>query len=310
LQGYELVSARIAVLSTNPETRVGKMAGSGKIKSRKKKKENAGRAILSYAELEVGDLVVHEDHGIGRYTGIETITTAGSTRDYIGIQYAGSDKLFLPTEKLDKVSKYIGAHADDGLVKLSRLGGESRNKAKARAKASVKDIAKDLIRLYAERTRRPGFAFPGDDDFQRSFEAAFEYEETECQLRAAEEVKGDMCATAPMDRLLCGDVGFGKTEVAMRAAYKAVMGGKQVAVLVPTTILALQHYQTFTSRMRAFGVNVDMISRFRTPKEQAATLRRLKRGEVDVIIGTHRLISKDIEFHDLGLLIWTGAACR
>ncbi len=303
LQGFELVSARIAVLSTNPETRIGKVAGTGRIKGRKKKKDSATRAILSYAELEVGDLVVHEDHGIGRYTGIETITAGGSTRDYIGIQYAGSDKLFVPTETLDKVSKYIGAHADDGLVKLSRLGGESWTKAKAKAKASVKDIAKDLIRLYAERTRRPGFAFPKDDDFQRSFESAFEYEETECQLRASDEVKEDMCATAPMDRLLCGDVGFGKTEVAMRAAYKAVMGGKQVAVLVPTTILALQHYQTFTSRMRAFGVNVDMISRFRTAKEQSATLRRLKRGEVDVIIGTHRLISKDIEFHDLGLLI-------
>ncbi|MBQ7339031.1 MAG: transcription-repair coupling factor [Clostridia bacterium] len=303
LQGYELVSARIAVLSTNPETRAGNVVGSGKLKSKKRKKDTATKAILSYAELEVGDLVVHEDHGIGRYTGIETLTTGGSTRDYIGIQYAGSDKLFIPTEKMDKVSKYIGAHADDGLVKLSRLGGDTWGKAKARAKASVKDIAKDLIRLYAERTRRPGYAFPKDDDFQRSFEAAFDYEETECQLRAADEVKEDMCASAPMDRLLCGDVGFGKTEVAMRAAYKAVMGGKQVAVLVPTTILALQHYQTFTSRMRAFGVNVDMISRFRTPKEQTATLRRLKRGEVDVIIGTHRLISKDIEFHDLGLLI-------
>ncbi len=303
LQGFELVSPRIAVLSTNPETRAGKVVGSGKIKSRKKKKDSATKAILSYAELEIGDLVVHEDYGIGRYTGIETLSTSGATRDYIGIQYAGSDKLFLPTEKMDKVSKYIGAHADDGLVKLSRLSGDAWNKAKARAKASVKDIAKDLIKLYAERSRRPGYAFPKDDDFQRSFEAAFDYEETECQLRAAEEGKEDMCATAPMDRLLCGDVGFGKTEVAMRAAYKAVMGGKQVAVLVPTTILALQHYQTFTSRMRAFGVNVDMISRFRTPKEQAATLRRLKRGEVDVIIGTHRLISKDIEFHDLGLLI-------
>jgi transcription-repair coupling factor (superfamily II helicase) len=164
-------------------------------------------------------------------------------------------------------------------------------------------MAKDLIRLYAERERRPGFAFPHDDEFQKNFEAAFEYEETEGQLRAVDDVKRDMVSTVPMDRLLCGDVGFGKTEVALRAAYKAVLGGKQVAVLVPTTILALQHYQTFTSRMRAFGVHVDMISRFRTPKEQALTLRRLKRGEVDVLIGTHRLIGKDVEFHDLGLLI-------
>lgn len=302
LSGFELVSARVVVLSTNPDTRKGNLATSGKIKSSKKKK-SASQAILSYADLEVGDFVVHESYGIGRYTGIETMTVAGITRDYIGIQYAGSDKLFLPTEKLDKVSKYIGSHADDGLVKLSKFGGEAWNRTKARTKASVKDIAKDLIKLYAERERRPGFAFPHDDEFQRNFEAAFEYEETEGQLRAVDDVKRDMVSTVPMDRLLCGDVGFGKTEVALRAAYKAVLGGKQVAVLVPTTILALQHYQTFTSRMRAFGVHVDMISRFRTAKEQELTLRRLKRGEVDVLIGTHRLIGKDVSFHDLGLLI-------
>lgn len=302
LSGFELVSARIAVLSTNPDTRRGNLATSGKIKNSKKKK-SATQTIMSYADLETGDFVVHENYGIGRYTGIETMTIAGITRDYIGIQYAGSDKLFLPTEKLDKVSKYIGSHADDGMVKLSKFGGEAWNRTKARTKASVKDIAKDLIKLYAERERRPGFAFPHDDEFQRNFEAAFEYEETDGQLRAVNDVKQDMVSTVPMDRLLCGDVGFGKTEVALRAAYKAVLGGKQVAVLVPTTILALQHYQTFTSRMRAFGVNVDMISRFRTPKEQSLTLRRLKRGEVDILIGTHRLIGKDVGFHDLGLLI-------
>ena len=302
LQGFELVSARIAVLSTNPDTRRGSLATSGKIKSRKKK-TSASQAILSYADLEIGDFVVHENYGIGRYTGIETMTVAGVTRDYIGIQYAGSDKLFLPTEQLDKVSKYIGSHADDGMVKLSKFSGDAWNRAKARARASVKDIAKDLIKLYAERERRPGFAFPADDEFQRSFEAAFDYEETEGQLRAADDVKRDMMSTVPMDRLLCGDVGFGKTEVALRAAYKAVLGGKQVAVLVPTTILALQHYQTFTSRMRAFGVNVDMISRFRTHKEQELTIRKLRRGEVDVLIGTHRLIGKDVTFRDLGLLI-------
>ena len=302
LCGFELVSARIAVLSTNPDTRRGRLATSGKIKGRKKK-SSASQAILSYADLEIGDYVVHESYGIGRYMGIETMTVSGVTRDYIGIQYAGSDKLFLPTEQLDKVSKYIGTHADDGLVKLSKFGGDTWNRAKARARASVKDIAKDLIKLYAERERRPGFAFPADDEFQRSFEAAFEYEETEGQLRATDDVKHDMMSTVPMDRLLCGDVGFGKTEVALRAAYKAVLGGKQVAVLVPTTILALQHFQTFTSRMRAFGVNVDMISRFRTHKEQELTLRRLRRGEVDVLIGTHRLIGKDVGFRDLGLLI-------
>ncbi|MBE6619946.1 MAG: transcription-repair coupling factor [Ruminococcaceae bacterium] len=302
IAGFELVTPRIALLSTCADSRRGTLTSSGKIKSSKKKK-SASQAIMSYADLEVGDFVVHENYGIGRYTGIETMTISGITRDYIGIQYAGSDKLFLPTEKLDKVSKYIGSHADDGMVKLSKFGGDSWNKTKARTRASVKDIAKDLIRLYAERERRPGFAFPHDDEFQKSFEAAFEYEETEGQLRASDDVKRDMVSTVPMDRLLCGDVGFGKTEVALRAAYKAVLGGKQVAVLVPTTILALQHYQTFTSRMRAFGVNVDMISRFRTAKEQSLTLRRLKRGEVDVLIGTHRLIGKDVDFHDLGLLI-------
>ena len=302
LAGFELVTPRIAVLSTNPDTRRGSLATSGKLKSSKKKK-SASQAILSYADLEIGDFVVHENYGIGRYTGIETMTVAGITRDYIGIQYAGSDKLFLPTEKLDKVSKYIGSHADDGMVKLSKFGGDTWNRTKSRTRASVKEIAKDLIRLYAERERRPGFAFPHDDEFQRNFEAAFEYEETEGQMRAVNDVKRDMTSTVPMDRLLCGDVGFGKTEVAIRAAYKAVLGGKQVAVLVPTTILALQHYQTFTSRMRAFGVHVDMISRFRTAKEQELTLRRLKRGEVDVLIGTHRLIGKDVAFHDLGLLI-------
>ncbi|MBO5898793.1 MAG: DEAD/DEAH box helicase, partial [Clostridia bacterium] len=302
LSGFELVSPRVAVLSTNPDSRRGHLGTSGKIKSRKKKTP-ASQAILSYADLTVGDYVVHESYGIGRYMGIETMTVAGITRDYIGIQYAGSDKLFLPTEQLDKVSKYIGTHADDGLVKLSKFGGDTWNRAKARARASVKDIAKDLIKLYAERERRPGFAFPADDEFQRSFEAAFEYEETEGQLRAVDDVKHDMMSSVPMDRLLCGDVGFGKTEVALRAAYKAVLGGKQVAVLVPTTILAMQHYQTFTSRMRAFGANVDMISRFRTHKEQELTLRRLRRGEVDVLIGTHRLIGKDVGFRDLGLLI-------
>lgn len=302
LYGFELVSARVAVLSTNPDTRRGSLATSGKLKKSKKKK-SASQAILSYADLEIGDFVVHENYGIGRYTGIETMTVAGVTRDYIGIQYAGSDKLFLPTEQLDKVSKYIGSHADDGMVKLSKFSGDAWNKTKARARASVKDIAKDLIKLYAERERRPGFAFPADDEFQRSFEAAFEYEETEGQLRAVDDVKHDMMSSVPMDRLLCGDVGFGKTEVALRAAYKAVMGGKQVALLVPTTILALQHFQTFTSRMRAFGVNVDMISRFRTHKEQELTLRRVRRGEVDVLIGTHRLIGKDVGFRDLGLLI-------
>ena len=302
LRGFELIVPKIVVLSHNTDTRGGTLSLSGKALSKRKRPKNT-KSILSYAELETGDYVVHENYGIGQYTGIETLTCDGITRDYIGIQYAGTDKLFVPVEKMDKVSKYIGAHSDDGLVKLSKMGGEAWKKSTSRARAAAKDIAKDLIRLYAERMRRPGHAFPADDSYQKAFEDAFPYEETESQLAATDEIKRDMMNAAPMDRLLCGDVGYGKTEVALRAAYKAVLGGKQVAILVPTTLLALQHYQTIVSRMRAFAVNVDMLSRFRSSKQQATTLRRLARGDVDIIVGTHRLLSKDIEFHDLGLVI-------
>ena len=302
IAGFELMQPKVVLLTAGADSRSGALSLSSKAGIRKKKKKNT-KSILSYAELEKGDYVVHETYGIGQYTGIETLTCDGITRDYIGIQYAGSDKLFVPTEQLEKVSKYIGAHSDDGLVKLSKMGGETWKKSKARANSAVKDMAKDLIRLYAERLRRPGHAFPGDDNYQKSFEEAFAYEETESQLSAADEIKSDMMKATPMDRLLCGDVGYGKTEVALRAAYKAVLGGKQVAILVPTTLLALQHYQTIISRMRSFAVNVDMISRFRTAKQQTQTLRRLSRGEVDIIVGTHRLLSKDIKFHDLGLVI-------
>ena len=201
------------------------------------------------------------------------------------------------------VSKYIGAHADDGLLKLSKFGGGEWERAKAKAKAAVKDMAKDLIALYAARMRRPGYAFPADDECQREFEEAFAYVETDCQLRAISDIKGDMQNHIPMDRLLCGDVGFGKTEVALRAAFKAILAGKQVAILVPTTILALQHYQTALSRMRAFPVRIDMLSRFRTPKQIDQSIRRLGRGETDLIIGTHRLLSQDVKFRDLGLVI-------
>ncbi len=302
VKGYELSTPRIAVLSVCAETYNGKYTSGGRLRTSKKKKSAAER-ILSCNDLSVGDFVVHEVHGIGQYMGIENLTVDGISRDYINIKYAGSDRLFLPTEKLDMISKYIGAHSDDGLVKLSKFGGGEWTRAKSKAKSAVKEMAKELIQLYAERMRREGFAFPEDDDLQRDFEAAFEYDETEAQLEAIEDIKKDMMSSVPMDRLLCGDVGFGKTEVALRAAYKAILGGKQVAILVPTTILALQHYQTIAARTRGFSVNVDMISRFRTAKQQAQTLRRLKRGEIDIIIGTHRLISKDIEFKDLGLLI-------
>ena len=299
--GFELPTVHAAVLSLAASEVTGGLVP-GQLR-RAGKKRDAKQEILNYADLRPGDLVVHEAHGIGRYTGLETLTIDGVTRDYVGIQYAGSDKLFLPCDRLDALSKYIGAHADDGMVKLSRFGGGDWKKAKQRAKAAARDMAKDLIRLYAERERRPGFAFPADDDYQLDFEAAFPYRETAGQATAAEEIKADMTRPVPMDRLLCGDVGFGKTEVALRAAFKAVLAGKQVAMLVPTTILALQHFGTVQARMRAFGVRVDMLSRFRTPKQQAATLLRLARGDVDMVIGTHRLVSKDVRFKDLGLLI-------
>ena len=302
LAGFELLVPRFAVLAAGSDIRTAAPAVGGKATLTRKKRKDT-KTILSFAELEAGDYVVHEKYGIGRYTGIETLTVDGVTHDYIGIQYAGSDRLFLPVEQLDRVSKYIGAHADDGLLKLSKMGSDSWQKSKQRAKAAVKDMAKDLIRLYAMRLRRPGFAFPADDKYQKAFEEAFEYTETESQTVAADEIKSDMMRAVPMDRLLCGDVGYGKTEVALRAAYKAVLGGKQVAVLVPTTLLALQHYQTMVSRMRSFAVNVEMLSRFRTPKQQAETLRRLAKGEVDILVGTHRLLSKDVKFHDLGLLV-------
>ncbi len=302
LPGFELPVPHIAVLSINPDGRIG-AAGANDRNIIRKKKRKSGKSILSYAELEVGDYVVHETYGIGQYTGIETLTCDGVTKDYIGIAYAGTDKLFLPVEKLDKVSKYIGARAEDGTVKLSKMGGEAWQKSKTRAKSAVREMAKDLIRLYAERMRRPGHAFPADDNYQKSFEEAFEYTETESQTVASDEIKADMMRAVPMDRLLCGDVGYGKTEVALRAAYKAVLGGKQVAMLVPTTLLSLQHYQTMLSRMRSFAVNVEMISRFRTPAQQTQVLRRLKRGEIDILVGTHRLLSKDVQFHDLGLVI-------
>ncbi len=302
LFGYELITPRIALLSTNPDGKTATLSVQAK-PARKKKQREGTAAILSYADLCEGDYVVHETYGIGIYTGIETLSTSGAKRDYIGIKYAGADKLYIPVEKLDMVSKYIGARADDGTVKLSKFGTDGWQKSKARAKAAVKDMAKELIQLYAQRMRVKGHAFPPDEDFQRDFEAAFAYNETESQLDAAEDIKRDMEKAVPMDRLLCGDVGYGKTEVAFRAAYKAVMGGKQVAILVPTTILALQHFQTATARMRAFGVNIDMVSRFRTPKQQEQILRRLERGDLDIIIGTHRLLGKDVKFKDLGLLI-------
>ncbi len=297
--GYELFAPKFVTLTLTGDD------NEKTIRARKKSKKKLKNTqkIMSYADLEIGDYVVHTAYGIGKYLGIQNLTVGGVSRDYINIQYAGTDKLFLPVDNLDMVSKYIGAHSDDGLLKLSKMGGNDWQKSKSRAKAAVKEMAKELIQLYAERMRRSGYAFPADDQMQRDFESAFEYEETDSQLQAIEEIKKDMMRPAPMERLLCGDVGFGKTEVALRGAFKAIEAGKQVALLVPTTILALQHYHTALSRMRNFPVKVDMISRFRSAKQQKEILRSVKRGETDMIIGTHRLISSDVEFKDLGLLI-------
>ncbi len=302
ISGFELTASSFAIMSTYP-------AGSALTRARhslskkKAKKKSAQEKIMSYADLAVGDYVVHAAHGIGMYLGIESVTVENVTRDYIKLKYAGTDMLYLPCDQLDSISKYIGAKGEDGTLKLSRMGGAEWGSAKTKVKAAAKEMAKELIKLYAERQRRPGYAFAPDDEMQRDFESSFRYVETDGQLQAIKEVKDDMEKPRPMDRLLCGDVGFGKTEVAIRAAFKAVSSGKQVAILVPTTILALQHYQTLVSRLRGFPVKVDMLSRFRTAKQQQETLRRLKRGEVDIIVGTHRIVSKDIIFKDLGLVV-------
>ena len=301
-EGFELIVPKVAVLSMKmPE-------GRAVMRERKrrriiKKAGGAGERLMSYADLSVGDYVVHASYGIGLFEGIEAVTIDGVTRDYITIRYAGTDKLFTPCDKLEMIGKYIGERDHDGTVKLSKMGGGEWTRAKTKAKNAARDIAKDLIKLYAERQRMPGFAFPKDSDLEDEFAASFEYEETDSQLIAIEEIKRDMMSSVPMNRLLCGDVGFGKTEVALRAAFKAIMGGKQVAILVPTTILALQHFSTATSRMRNYPVTVEMISRFRTPAQQEKIIRKVARGEVDVLIGTHKLLSKKISFKDLGLLI-------
>ena len=301
-EGFELLVPKIAVLSmARPEGRA--VMEKRRQKRILKRVGGAGKRLMSYADLSVGDYVVHANYGIGLFEGIEAVTVDGVTKDYITIRYAGTDKLFVPCERLELIGKYIGEKDSDGKVKLSKMGGGDWTRAKTKAKNAARDIAKDLIRLYAERQRLPGFAFPPDSDLEDEFAASFEYEETESQLVAIEEIKADMCKPVPMNRLLCGDVGFGKTEVALRAAFKAIMGGKQVAILVPTTILALQHFSTALSRMRSYPVTVEMISRFRTPKEQEKIIRKVARGEVDVLIGTHKLLSKKIQFRDLGLLI-------
>ncbi len=259
------------------------------------------KSTLSVSELSVGELVVHITHGIGRYLGIQTLTIEGRHKDYLTVQYAGNDTLYVPVEQLNLIQKYVGIEGRE--PKLSRMGGGEWAKAKEKVRRSVREMADELVRLYALRESRPGFAFGPDTPWQADFEASFPYEETPDQLRAIREIKADMERARPMDRLLCGDVGYGKTEVALRAAFKAIMAGKQVALLVPTTLLAEQHYATAKARLAGYPVEVEVLSRFRTYAEQKDILRRLRSGQVDLLVGTHRLLGKDVIFHDLGLLV-------
>ncbi|KXS45676.1 MAG: transcription-repair coupling factor (superfamily II helicase) [Candidatus Frackibacter sp. T328-2] len=270
-------------------------------RKRKVKAYDQGVKISSFEELNVNDYVVHENHGIGKYLGVKTLEVQGHSQDYLLINYADEDKLYVPTEQVDLIQKYVGTKGEK--PKLYSLGSNDWSRVKKRVQESVQEMAEGLLELYAEREVANGYAFSEDTVWQKEFEADFPYEETADQLKAIQEVKEDMESPQPMDRLLCGDVGYGKTEVAIRAAFKAVMDGKQVAMLVPTTILAQQHLNTFVERFEDYPVNVDMLSRFRTPKEQKEVVKNLKRGLVDVIIGTHRILSSDIEFKDLGLLI-------
>lgn len=274
----------------------------GKKTGRKKKKfKDAGQKIQSFADMREGDYVVHENHGIGRFIGIEQLSVEGEKKDYIKIKYAGNDMLYVPVEQMDIVQKYIGS--DGGVPKINKLSGGEWKATKAKAKAAIAVMAKDLIDLYAQRKMEKGYSFGPDTVWQREFEDSFPYEETDDQLRSIAEIKADMEKPFSMDRLLCGDVGFGKTEVAARALFKCVADGKQAAVLVPTTILANQHYYTLKERFENFPFKVEVLSRFRSPAQQSDILSRLEKGQVDLIIGTHRLLSKDVKFKDLGLLV-------
>lgn len=268
-----------------------------------KRKKNKRDTIKSFSDLTPGDIVVHEHHGIGRFVGIESITVDEAKRDFVKIAFAGTDCLYVPATGLDLISKYIGAGGEDRPVRLNKLGGTEWQKSKAKAKAATKELASKLIALYAQRQKTIGYAFPEDDIWQQEFEQAFPYEETDDQIRCTEEIKQDMMSPRPMERLLCGDVGFGKTEVAMRAIMKCVMSGKQAAILVPTTVLARQHYLTARQRFLGYPIHIEVLSRFRTHKEEGNIFRRLKTGDIDLLIGTHKLFSKAIQFHDLGLLV-------
>ena len=293
--GMEYPQARFAVL-TEGQAVPGKKKRAKAVTNRQK--------LDSYADLSPGDLVVHEHHGIGRYVDMVSMTVDGVAKDYVKIAYAGADVLYVPATQLDLVSKYIGSGEDAQQVKkLNKLGGAEWEKAKTRAKKAVQDLAKGLIQLYAQRQRQPGYAFSPDSDWMREFEDQFQYTETDDQLRCIAEIKQDMEQPRPMDRLLCGDVGYGKTEVAFRAIMKCVLDGKQAAILVPTTVLARQHFLTAKARFAKYPVEIDVVSRFRTPAQMKQTLRRVREGNIDLLIGTHRLFQKDVAFRDLGLLV-------
>ncbi len=293
-KGYEYPEIRFAAIAEDDIFGVTK-------KAKRKKKNYEGKAIASFSELNIGDYVIHENHGLGIYRGIEKIEVDKVEKDYIKIEYAGSGNLYILATQLDMIQKYAGADAKK--PKLNKLGSPEWNKTKTRVKGAVHQVADELVKLYAIRQQKQGYTFSADSPWQREFEELFPYEETSDQLTAIEDTKKDMESRKIMDRLICGDVGYGKTEIALRAAFKAIQDGKQVVYLVPTTILAKQHFSTFDQRMKDFGVNVKMLSRFCTPKEIKETLSGLKKGLVDVVIGTHRVISKDVVYKDLGLLI-------
>lgn len=291
-KGFEYSSIDLVVISDKELL--------GEEKKKRRSKKQFGQRIKVFSELSKGDYVVHQVHGIGLYEGIEKLKVEGVIKDYFKIQYQKGD-LYVPVSQLDLIQKYIGSEGKK--PKINRLGGTDWYKAKQKVKESLQDIAQELIRLYASRQSSEGHIFPEDNVWQRQFEETFPYEETEDQLKCIQEAKEDMQKNIPMDRLLCGDVGYGKTEVAMRAAFKCVMGGKQVAYLVPTTILAQQHYNNFALRMKDFPVKVEMLSRFRTKTQQNKIVKDLKTGQIDIIIGTHRILQKDIQYKDLGLVI-------
>ncbi|WP_417130658.1 transcription-repair coupling factor, partial [Phascolarctobacterium faecium] len=273
----------------------------GMQKKRRLHTKNSGAQLQYFSEIKAGDYVVHSVHGIGRYIGVENVLVDGVHRDYLLLAYAGDDKLYVPVEQVGMLHKYVGNEGQ--APRLSKMGGADWKRVQSKARAAITELAEELLRLYAQRKIIPGHAFAEDTEWQRDFEERFPYEETPDQLKAIAEIKADMEKPEPMDRLLCGDVGYGKTEVAIRAAFKAVMDGKQVAVMVPTTVLAQQHFMTFKERMQPFGVKVEMVSRFCTPREQKRILNDLENGQVDVLIGTHRLLQQDVLFPDLGLLV-------